>query len=159
MKKVFYNIMIVAALAMTTSCKDYLDKSPLSDIGDTDPYKNYMNFQGFTDELYNTIPMMTTPDFHCCWNFGEDEYWQPNETRMLAYAIDHGNNWGWDESYYSYFHSGTGNPTSTNRDNKGHLWGMSWYGIRKANVGLAHLDLLQDATDEEKKLIKGQLLF
>lgn len=66
MKKVFYNIMIVAALAMTTSCKDYLDKSPLSDIGDTDPYKNYMNFQGFTDELYNTIPMMTTPDFHCC---------------------------------------------------------------------------------------------
>src|SRR5690606_26502057 len=34
-----------------------------------------------------------------------------------------------------------------------------WYGMRKANVGLANLDKLVDATQEEKDVIQGQLLF
>ena len=33
----------MALLSMTTSCKDYLDKSPLSDISEEDPYQNYTN--------------------------------------------------------------------------------------------------------------------
>jgi hypothetical protein len=36
---------------------------------------------------------------------------------------------------------------------------MAWYGIRKANVGLANLNLLTNATQEEKNLIAGQLYF
>jgi hypothetical protein len=39
------------------------------------------------------------------------------------------------------------------------LWGLGWYAIRKANMGLANIDKLTDATQEEKNLIKGQLLF
>lgn len=158
-KTIYYVMLLVAVLTCTASCKDYLDKSPLSDIGETDPYKNFKNFQGFTEELYNCIPMMSTPDYHCCWNFGEDVYWQPTEKRLLTYAIDHGDYWGWDNSYYSYFHSGAPGTTGTNRFDKGHLWGLSWYGIRKANIGLTHLDLLDDASQEQKNLIAGQLYF
>ena len=42
-----------------------------------------------------------------------------------------------------------------NRD----LWPASWYGIRKCNTGLANLDLLTDATQEQKNAIAGQLYF
>jgi hypothetical protein len=65
MKKITNNSTVCpsALLSMTTSCKDYLDKSPLErHLARTDPYKNYKNFQGFTEELYNCIPMMSTPE-------------------------------------------------------------------------------------------------
>ena len=39
------------------------------------------------------------------------------------------------------------------------LWPGSWYGIRKANIGLQNLEKMKDATEEEKKLIAGQLYF
>jgi hypothetical protein len=39
------------------------------------------------------------------------------------------------------------------------VWPLAWYGIRKANLALAKLPLLTDATQEEKDLIKGQALF
>ena len=156
MKKILYTAMFaMALLSMATSCKDYLDKSPLSDISEEDPYKNYTNFQGFTEELYNCIPMLTQCDYHSCWNFGEDVYWQPSETRVFTYAVDQGNYWGWNDCYYSFFHTGAPGTTGTDRFQKGHLWGLSWYGIRKANVGLANLDLLTNATQEEKNRPKG----
>src|SRR5690606_7406103 len=66
--------------------------------------------------------------------------------------------WGWNTRYYSWFKAG-GNPQTGERFQKGNLWGLSWYAIRKANVGIANLDLLQDATTEEKRLIEGQLYF
>lgn len=144
-----------------SGCTEYLDKEPLSDISENDPYKNFKNYQGFVEELYNCIPMMTSQEYHSCWNFGEDDYWEPNETRLMTYAIDQGNYWGWNECYYSYFTAGIvgNNATSTERMQKGRLYGLCWYGLNKVNVGIANLEKLVDATDEEKDLIKGQLYF
>lgn len=150
--------IITYILFAQLSCKKYLDKSPLSDIQPTDAFKNFQNFQGFTEELYNCIPDVSTSDFHNNWNFGEDECWEVGETRLLSYAIDQGNYWGWNTSYYSWFKTG-GSPSSQDRTTKGRLWGLSWYAIRKANIGIDNLDKLKDATDEEKNLIAGQLYF
>ena len=149
---------MVLAVAGLAGCSDYLDKEPLSDIEENDPYKNFKNFQGFVEELYNSIPIMTSQEYHCCWNFGEDDYWEPKETRLMTYAIDQGNFWGWNESQYSYFNVG-GNTASTERMDKGHLYTLCWRGINKCNIGLANYDKLVDATSEERDLIKGQLLF
>lgn len=44
------------SLALTTSCTDYLDKSPESDVSPEAAFKNFKNFQGFTEELYLCIP-------------------------------------------------------------------------------------------------------
>lgn len=160
MKKIIsLTIFTIVVLTLSTSCKDYLDKSPLSDIKESEPYKNFKNFQGFTEELYNCIPLMSTPDYHSSWNFGEEEYWQPSETRLMSYAVDQGNFWGWNECYYSWLKAGAPGTTGSSRFDKGHLWGLSWYAIRKANVGLENLDKLADATSEEKNLIEGQLYF
>lgn len=160
------SLLLLAALTLNTSCKEYLDKEPKSDIDPTQPYLNFRNFQGFVEELYAAMPIMTGHQYHSCWNFGEDDYWEPTETRMLTYAIDQGNYWGWNECFYSYFkekqggmNTATGDRMVNDVSSKGYLYGLCWFGIRKANIGLANLDKMVDATQEEKNFIAGQLYF
>ncbi|MDQ0638378.1 hypothetical protein QF042_001943 [Pedobacter sp. W3I1] len=155
-------LIILSGILASSSCKKYLDRSPLADIQETDPYKNFRNFQGFTEELYNCIPLLSLVEAHNSFNLGEEEFWEVGETRLLSYQIDQGNYMGWTNTFYNFLGTG-GNPadgtgTDANRT-KGKLWGLSWYAIRKANVGLANLDKLTDATQEEKDMIAGQLYF
>ena len=98
--------IMMATMVGTTSCTDYLDKAPNSDIAATDPYKNFKNFQGFVEELYACIPVVTNNEYHTCWNYGEEEYWEPQETRLQARDVDNGNFWGWTTAYYGYPRSG-----------------------------------------------------
>lgn len=156
--KVLMSLAFMLGILGFTSCTDYLDKSPLSDIDSNVPFKDFRNYQGFVEELYNCVPIMTCYDFHSNWNFGEDEIWEPGETRLFAYNVDQGDYWGWNTAYYNWFKNG-GNPSSTARADKGRLWGLSWYGIRKANIGLANLDKMVNVTDQERRLIEGQLYF
>ncbi len=166
MKNLFKNILFPAIILVGTltlnSCKKYLERSPLADIQENDPYKNFRNFQGFTEELYNCIPLLSVVEAHNSFNLGEEEFWEVGETRLLSYHIDQGNYMAWTNTFYNFLGTGgdpaTGTVTDANRS-KGKLWGLSWYAIRKANVGLANLDKLTDATQEEKDLIAGQLYF
>ena len=160
--KVLLPIFIVLGCGTLNSCKKYLDRSPLADIAETDPYKNFRNFQGFIEEMYNCLPLLSVNQSHNSFNLGEEEFWELGETRLISYQFDQGNFMGWTNTYYNFLGPG-GNPklgigADQHRD-KGNLWGLSWYAIRKANVGLANLDKLTDATQEEKNLIAGQLYF
>jgi starch-binding outer membrane protein, SusD/RagB family len=164
MYKFFNKIAIVSAVLMAgmfglASCEDYLDKSPLSDIDSEEAFKDFRNFQGFTEQLYSTIPLTTGADYHCNWNFGEDELWEINELRLFAYQIDQGNYWAWNTAGYTTFRTIGGNPQNNERAEKGRLYGLCWYGIRKANVGIANLANLKEATEEQRNFIEGQLYF
>jgi hypothetical protein len=128
-------------------------------INPTDAYKNFKNFQGFTEEIYNCIPIMTAIGSHNNWNFGEEEIWETGETRLFAYNVDQGDYWPWNTAIFGSWFKNGGIPSSNGNADKGNLWGLSWYAIRKANIGLANLSKLTDATDEEKQLIAGQLYF
>ena len=159
-------LMGIMGLMSLASCTDYLDKEERSIIDASQPYLNFRNFQGFVEELYTAMPIMTGHQYHSAWNFGEDDYWEPQESRQLPNAIDQGNYWGWNECFYSYFKEkqggmNTGTPERMISDvsTKGYLYGLCWFGIRKANIGIANLDKLVDATQEEKNLIAGQLYF
>lgn len=159
-------IMGLMGLMSLASCTDYLDKEERSIIDASQPYLNFRNFQGFVEELYTAMPIMTGHQYHSAWNFGEDDYWEPQESRQLPNAIDQGNYWGWNECFYSYFKEkqggmNTGTPERMISDvsTKGYLYGLCWFGIRKANIGIANLDKMVDATQEEKNLIAGQLYF
>ena len=159
-------LMGIMGLMSLASCTDYLDKEERSIIDASQPYLNFRNFQGFVEELYTAMPIMTGHQYHSAWNFGEDDYWEPQESRQLPNAIDQGNYWGWNECFYSYFKEkqggmNTGTPERMINDvsTKGYLYGLCWFGIRKANIGIANLDKLVDATQEEKNLIAGQLYF
>ncbi len=170
-KNIFKGAMVAGALVATASCTDYLDKAPGSDIDENTPYMNFKNFQGFVEELYGGLPLYSASSWHCCWNFGEDEHVKDNqdEVRFLTLAIDNGNyrcmvdqnlNGGGEQNFYgSPAGMLTGSMSSNTREHKKNLWAMSWAGIRKANMGLANLDRLQSATQEERDLLKGQMLF
>ena len=77
---------------------------------------------------------------------------------MQTRNVDNGDFWGWTTAYYGYPRSG-GSAGTSNRRDKGDLWTNAWYAIRKANLGIANLQNLVSATEEERKLIEGQLYF
>ena len=56
-----------------TSCEDYLDKSPESTVSEEDAFKNFRNFQGFIEEIYNCIPDKEKCNYCTSWNWGDDE--------------------------------------------------------------------------------------
>ena len=152
---------LVAVMSLATSCKDYLDKAPESEISETDAYKDFKNFQGSVEELYACIPEFDKGYWTNSWNWGEDEIENVGIDYHMVYKIDQGDFWGW-QSEHDGWQSGWMDRSSFNPGGNRFthsLWPGCWYGIRKANMGLENLDKLTDATDEQKNLIKGQLLF
>lgn len=142
------------------ACTDYLDKAPDSDISDIDAFKDWTNFQGFTEELYNCVPSFEKGYWTNSWNWGEDEILNVGIDYHMCYKIDQGDFWGW-QTEHDGWQSGwmDRNAFDTGKDRFNHsLWKGCWYGIRKANLGLANLDKFV-GTDEEKNLIAGQLYF
>lgn len=153
----YYSFLVICLLGFA-SCTDYLDKEPNSDIDATEAYKNFKNFQGFTEELYNCIPLISAHSYHNSINWGEDVLWQSNVTYPMATRIDNGDYWAWSTEGTCWLRDG-GNPSDQDRSHKGNLWGLAWYAIHKANLGLAHLNDLTESTTEERNLIEGQLYF
>ncbi|MDD4490475.1 MAG: RagB/SusD family nutrient uptake outer membrane protein [Paludibacter sp.] len=136
-------------LMLFSSCESYLDKSPQSDIEENDAFKNFISFQGFVEEMYNCI---TDYNKAGAWN----NYLFADEVlNNSSYPFDLGNYWSMDRPFYN---KSKGVNTGSDPRNK-RIWALCWYGIRKANLGLSKLELLTDATQEEKNLIEGQCLF
>lgn len=161
------SIIGIAALSLAlglTSCTDYLDKTPDSDVNPETAFKNFTNFQGFVEEIYNCIPNKESCYWCTSFNWGEDEIMNTGggDTHITAH-FDLGDYRHWyDEQdkggQQSWLNRPGSNPTST--DKFAHsLNGHAWYCVRKANLGLQNLDKMTDATKEEKDFIKGQLLF
>lgn len=152
---------IVWSLTGMVSCKKYLDRDPEAIVSAETAFKDFRSFQGFTEELYNCIPDFTNRYWTNSWNWGEDEIQSTVQNFHIVNKIDNGDFWGWQREFDGWgagFMDNAGANTNNDRMSKG-LYPLAWYGIRKANLGLENMDLLVNATDEERNLIKGQLLF
>ena len=168
MKKLNQYIIIgIGVLSLSwgmTSCTDYLDKSPDSTVGEAEAFKNFKNFQGFVEEIYNCIPNKESAYWCVSFNWGEDEIMNTllGDTHVTAHFDLGDYRWWYNEDdkggQQSWLHRPTANPTSGAHFDHA-LYQHAWYCIRKANLGLENLDLMTDATKEEKDFIKGQLLF
>lgn len=131
----------------------------MSVLSEEDAFKNFNNFQGFVEAMYNVIPDISKHNWVSSFNWGEDEVITTgNGENLMGYAIDGGN-------YRSYIGKGDcfldrNWSVDGDRFNKA-IWGGSWFGIRQANIGLEALKkgLLTDATQEERDFIEGQLYF
>ena len=145
--KLSYIVSFMVMALILGSCENYLDKSPEATITDKDAFGNFVSFQGFVEEMYNCI---TDYNKAGAWNnflFADEVLYNS------PFAFDQGNYWSQSELLYG---------TTANTDNNSRskrIWPLCWYGIRKANMTLSKLDLLTDATQEQKDLIKGQALF
>jgi hypothetical protein len=167
MKKIITKIkttIVFTALAggfLLGGCETYLDQAPEAAINAEDAFKDFNSFQGFVEGCQNQVVDITrTVDF--------SDYNLVDETRRAATFVmgskfDNGDYWGWQGGYGSYFGGTTANyyaeMLNPINPQKKSTWYGGWYGIRRANLGLANLDKLVNATQEEKDLIKGQLLF
>ena len=162
--KITLSVVVLLAVLGIISCKRYLDRPLESTITEKDVFLNFRSFQGFTEELHNCLPDMSKATWNSEWNTGDDILSTTNANYRLNAEFDNGNYraWqtgggGWDNSWLDDNGSGPDN-LGNNHQRKG-LWPLAWYAIRKANLGLANLDKMINATQEERDVIKGQLLF
>lgn len=148
---------------MLSSCTDYLDKAPESDISETEAFKNFRNFQGYTEELYFCIPDFAKAYWTNSFNWGDDEIINVGVDYHMGYKIDNGDFWGWQAEHdgwqCGWMDLNNRVTDKTDPSNAPSLWKNSWYGIRKCNMGLANLNLFTEGTKEERNIIEGQLLF
>lgn len=140
------------------ACESYLDKEADSTISEKEAFKNFTNFQGFVEEIYNCIPDKEKNYWTTSWNWGDDEVFNLEGSWHMTNQVDLGNFWAWQNGTGVWLDKASVNPTSTNKFDHA-LWPHAWYCIRKANMGLENLDKLTEATQEEKDLIAGQLYF
>lgn len=164
--KSYIKIILITGLSLTVfgniSCKKYLDRPLQAGISEKDVFVNFRNFEGFVEELYCCLPDMSKSTWNGEWNTADDILSTTVAGYRLNSEFDNGNYWawrtgggGWDNSWLD----DRGPTTNSGESHNKGLWPLSWYGIRKANIGLANIDKLVDATQEEKDVIKGQLLF
>lgn len=149
MRKFIYNILIISVFIIglaISSCEEYLDKAPESMISEKDVFSNWNAFQGFVEEMY-------VMQFSFGAGYPKDIGWLADEIlNVRPLLFDDGNYWN-----QSRIFNGTFNLTLNPQAKR--IWPCSWYGIRRANQALDNLDMLMDATEEQKNLIKGQALF
>ena len=134
-------ILITAVMLISfgvVSCKKYLDRSPAAAISDEEAFVNFRNFQGFTEELYHCLPDMSHPDWTGDWNWADEIVPSTTSLNRLSWQFDQGNYFSWQSGASWLDQGGTVN-TGNDAKSKG-LWPLAWYGIRKANLGLANLD-------------------
>ncbi len=161
MKQIYKTLLWGSLLSVTLglfSCEDYLEKEPESIVSEEVAFANFSNFQGFIEEIYNCIPDKEKKYWTTSWNWGDDELFNLEGSWHMTNQVDIGNFWAWQNAPGTWLDDNNPNPTSTNKFDHG-LWGHAWYCIRKANIGLANLDKLTSATQEERDIIAGQLYF
>lgn len=162
MKKILKIGFLLSISLVIASCEDYLERTPDAVISEETAFVNFQNFQGFTEELYNCIPNIPHSGYSSSFNWGDDEIVSNQNTNHIVTRFDRGDFFYWQANISGGNWMDRNEGVNTKNDNDGFtkgLWPLAWYGIRKANLGLANLNRLTSATDEEKKLIEGQLLF
>ncbi len=169
MKKYFKVIFITGVMWSSTSllsCNKYLDKEEQSNVSSKEAFKNFINFQGYTEELYNCVVNFSNNYWTNSWNWGEDEITSTANNFHFVNKIDEGNFWGWQRDFDGWGAGwmDQGDFTTRNDDvfaNRAFrdLWSAAWFGLRKISLGLENIYKLTEATQEERDLIKGQLLF
>jgi hypothetical protein len=147
-----------------TSCTDYLDRDPESIISEQTAFRNFTNFQGFTEEMYAMIPDVAKHYWVSSFNWGEDEIITIGAGEyLMGFHIDRGNYRAYinkDDCFLDRETLTVENGGNADRFRKS-IWRGSWIGIRKANMGLEALEkgMMIDGSQAERDIIAGQLYF
>ena len=146
------SLLLLAGGASFTSCTDWLDKDPESIVAEDEAFKNYRNFQGYIEEIYNLIPDKEKCNYCTAWNFGDDAVHNTEGFAHMDHQVDLGNYRNWYNNNQCWLKGGNYNGRVQS------LWDNSWYCIRKCNMGIENIKSLV-GTDEERDLLLGQLYF
>lgn len=149
---------LICLLLGMSSCEDYLDKTIETDLDKDEVFKNFNNAQGFVEEMYAMVV-----------NYGTATHWQSymcygddavgNQAWQFDYRIDQGRYWDWMGDIGTYFSDPDYDTNADYPFDRAGVWQSSWAGIRKANIAIQNIDLMVDATQEEKDAVLGQAYF
>lgn len=157
-------LLLVCSSVSFGGCTDYLDREVDAIVSSDDAFKNFFNFQGYIEEMYNAIPDKQKANSGPSeYNLGDDEIQNVSYGEgRLTNQFDLGNFKAWSTDGKTWLWNSKADPTKLDGHNKSRsqaLWQNAWYCIRKANLALENMDKLVDATQEERNLIEGQLYF
>ena len=141
------SLLLLAGVASFTSCTDWLDKDPEAIVSEDEAFKNFRNFQGYIEEIYNLIPDKEKVNYCTAWNFGDDAVHNPEGYAHMDHQVDLGNYRNWWTNSQCWLNG-----------DRSSLWRNSWYCIRKCNQGIANIKSLI-GSDEERDLLLGQMYF
>ena len=141
------SMLLLAGVASLTSCTDWLDKDPEAIVAEDEAFKNYRNFQGYIEEIYNLIPDKEKINYCTAWNFGDDAVHNTEGYAHMDHQVDLGNYRNWYTNSQCWLNG-----------DRSSLWRNSWYCIRKCNMGIDNIKSLI-GTDEERDLLLGQMYF
>ena len=145
-------LLLIAGCAALTSCTDWLEKDPEAIVAEDEAFKNYRNFQGYIEEIYNLIPDKEKVNYCTAWNFGDDAVHNTEGYAHMDHQVDLGNYRNWYTNTQCWLKGGDYNGRRQS------LWDNSWYCIRKCNMGIENIKSLV-GTDEERDLLLGQMYF
>jgi hypothetical protein len=141
------SLLLLAGTTTFTSCTDWLDKDPEAIVAEDEAFKNYRNFQGYIEEIYNLIPDKEKINYCTAWNFGDDAVHNTEGFAHMDHQVDLGNYRNWYTNSQCWLNG-----------DRSSLWRNSWYCIRKCNMGIDNIKSLI-GTDEERDLLLGQMYF
>lgn len=151
MKKVLF-LVSVFALAIAGCKKDYLETQPTGAELESTVYSKYAAVQATLSGLYQTM-----------YNFavgggGHADYGQKSFDLMNDLMgndmVVHTQGYGWYNTTYQYTAWGL----ATTGSNSDDAW-VRYYGmVKQSNILVNNVDNVQDATADEKDLIRGQAL-
>ncbi len=160
----YSHLVVCSALSfLLFSCKKYLEQSPQAEITDKEVFGTFSRYQGFVEDMYQSIPDVTRSRYNVSnWNYSNDVYGTLAQT--MSYWFQRGDYWKWTNNTYTFF-NGSDNPRVNNQgaennaaNRRNGFWINGWQGIRKANIAIQNIDMMQ-GTQEERNLILGQAYF
>ena len=108
----FVSTFFLLGTVNLTSCQDYLDKEPDSTVSSEEAFKDFMNFQGFIEEIYNCIPDKERCNYCASWNWGDDEIFNTEGDAHMTHQVDLGNFRAWQTNDQCWLYRSSSNPTS-----------------------------------------------
>ena len=169
MNTIRYALLLALGAILFASCESYLDKTPEATVTEEDIFGTYQSFQGFVDANYGEVINYNTTYPTTSNNIG-GETLNNFISWSMASRTWNGDYWyiaGADDHSFNDFTSNFMNGKygygiyydSDGGKGGGGIWTGGWRGIRRCNVALENLELLSDATEEEKRLIEAQIYF
>jgi len=171
MKSYKIKLILILAFVFSFSCEDYLDIQPDAVIDEEVAFSTFKNAQGFVEEMYALV-VAYEQQTHTFQDFllGDDGF--VDRPTKASGDIDAGrfnsvitDNFCYLNNHYRADYGSTGNNSANventnafNRQRPG-LYEGSLRGIRKANIIIANIDLMVNATQAEKDVILGQAYF
>ncbi len=141
------SLFLVVGTFSFTSCSEWLDKDPDAIVPEDEAFKNFRNFQGFIEEIYNRVPDKEKVNYCTAWNLGDDAVHNPEGYAHMDHQVDLGNYRDWWTNTQCWLNG-----------DRSSLWKNSWYCIRKCNLGISKIKTLV-GSDEERDLLLGQMYF